>query len=54
MNEGRNAFKILTDEPTGKGRLGKPRRRLGDNDRMGFKEICVTARKWVDSAKDGS
>ena len=27
MEDGRSAFKILTDEPTGKRPLGRPRRR---------------------------
>ena len=39
MDEGRNAFKILTDKPTGKGLLGRPRRRWDDNIRMNLKEI---------------
>ena len=41
MEEGRNAFKILTDKPTGKGYLGKPRRICWDNIRMGVKEIHI-------------
>ena len=39
MEEGRSAFKILTDRPTGKRPLGRPRRRWEDNIRMSFKEI---------------
>ena len=34
MEEGRSAFKILTDKPTGKRPLGRPRRRWEDNIRM--------------------
>ena len=34
MEEGRNAFKILTGKPTGKRPLGRPRRRWEDNIRM--------------------
>ena len=34
MEEGRSAFNILTDKPTGKRPLGKPRRRWEDNIRM--------------------
>ena len=31
MEEGRSAFKILIGKPTGKGLLGRPRRRCEDN-----------------------
>ena len=51
MEEGRNAFKILTSEPTGKIPLGRPRHRLGggeDNVRKDLIEIGVDLRKWVD------
>ena len=37
MEEGRSAFKILTGKPTGKIFLGRPRRRWGENIRMGLK-----------------
>ena len=37
MEENTSAFKIVTVEPTGKRPLGRPRRRLGDNIRMGLK-----------------
>ena len=42
MEEGRNAFKILTDKHTGNTRrsLGKPRRRWKDNIKMDLKEMC--------------
>ena len=30
----------------------RPRRRWEDNIRMGFKEIGITARNWVESAQD--
>ena len=49
MEEGRNAFKILTGKPTGKRLLGRPRE---DNIRMDLKEICINTRNWVDSAQD--
>ena len=52
MEEGRSAFKILTDKPTGKRPLGRPRRRWEDNIRMYLEEIGINARKWVDSAQD--
>ena len=39
MEEGRSSFKILTDKPTGKRPLGRPRRRWEDNIRMDLEEI---------------
>ena len=48
MEEGRSTFKILT----GKSSLGRPRRRLEDNIRMGLKEIGIIMRNWVDFAHD--
>jgi hypothetical protein len=47
MEEGRSAFKILTDKPTGKIPLGRPRRRWEDNIRMDLEEVGC-----VDSAQD--
>ena len=41
MEEGRSAFKILTDKPTGKKPLGRPRRRWDDNIRMNLQEISI-------------
>ena len=52
MEEGRSAFKILTDKPTGKRPLGRPRRRWEDNIRMDLEAIGVNAGNLVDSAQD--
>ena len=52
MEEGRSAFKILTGKPTGKRRLGRPRRRWEDNIRIDLKEVGVSAGNLVDSAQD--
>ena len=52
MEEGRSAFKILTDKPTGKRPLGRSRRRWEDNIRMDVEELCINAGNWVDSAQD--
>ena len=38
MEEGRSAFNILKDKPTGKIPLGRPRRRWEDNIRIDLKE----------------
>ena len=52
MEEGTSAFKILTDTPTEKRPLGRPRRRWEDNIRMDLEEIGINAGNWVDSAED--
>ena len=52
MEEGRNAFKILTGKPTGRRPSGRPRRRWEDNITTDFKEIGINTRNWVDSAQD--
>ena len=51
LEEGRNAFNILTSTPAGKRPLGSPRRRLEDNIRMDLKEIGVNKKKldWFSS-----
>ena len=46
MEEGRSAFKILTDTPTGKIPLGRPRCRWEDN----IKGIGINTRNWIHSA----
>ena len=52
MEEGRNAFKILTGTPTGKSHSERSRHRWEDNISMDLKEIGVNTRNWVDSALD--
>ena len=52
MTQGRSAFKILTDKPTGKRPLGRPRCRWEVNIRMDLEEIGIDAGEWVDSALD--
>ena len=52
MEEGRNAFKILTGKPARKGLLGRPRRRWEDDIKMDLAEIDINAGNWVDSTQD--
>ena len=52
MEQGRSAFKTLTDKPTEKTPLGRPRRRWEDNIRMDLEGIGINAGNWVDSAQD--
>ena len=42
----------LSDTPTGKRSLGRPRRRREDNIRMNLKEIAINTRNLVDLAQD--
>ena len=48
----RSAFKSVTDKPTRKKPIGRPRRRWKDNIRMNFKEIDFNTRNLVDSVQD--
>ena len=50
MEEGRSAYKIVTNKSTGYIPLGRPRRKWEDNIRKDLKEICINARNWVDLA----
>ena len=52
MEEGRNAYKILTGKPAGKRPLGRARRRREDNIRMDLKERGVNSNNWVNSVED--
>jgi len=50
--KGRSNFRILTDKPTEKIPLERPRHRWKNNIRMDLKEIGVNTRNWMDSAQD--
>ena len=53
MEEGRNAFKMLTGKLTGKRPLGRSRYRWEDYIRMDRKDPQgVNTRNWIDSAQD--
>ena len=52
MEEGRNAFRILTGKSTGKRPLGRRGCTWEDNIRMDIEEIGIIAGNWVDSAQD--
>ena len=52
MEDGRSAFKIVPDAPTGKKHLGRPIPRWEDNIRMDLKTISINMTKWVDSGQD--
>ena len=52
MEGGKSAFKILTDKPTEKRPLGRPRYRWEKNIRMDLSKIDVIMRNWVDSVQN--
>ena len=52
MEESRSFFKILTDKPTRKRPLGRPRRSWEENIRMDLKETGINTRNMVDLAQD--
>jgi hypothetical protein len=52
MEEGRDAFKILTGTPTGKILLGRPRYRWEYDFGVDLKEMGISTRNWVDSGQD--
>ena len=52
VEDDRSASKILTGKSTGKRLLGRPRRRCEDNIRIGFQEIYVNTKNWIDSTHD--
>ena len=52
MEEGRNAFKILTGKHSGRRPLERPRSRWEDYIRMDLREIGIYTNIWIDSAKD--
>ena len=53
MEEARSAFRMLTGKPTGRGPLGRPRRRWEDNIRMDLEEMGINTRNWVDWLRIG-
>ena len=52
MEEIWSAFKILTDKPTGKRLIKRPRRMWEIYITMNLKEIGINTKNWVDSAQD--
>ena len=52
MEEGRDAFQILTGKPTGKRSLRRPRRRWEENIRMDLEDIGINEGNWIGSAQD--
>jgi hypothetical protein len=52
MGEGRGFSKVLVGRPKGKRPLGRPRRRLEGNIKMGIRAIGIDGAKWIQLAQD--
>jgi hypothetical protein len=52
MEEGRNAFIILTGKSRGKRPLERTKRKRENNIRMGLNEISINTRNCLDSSQD--
>jgi hypothetical protein len=52
MGERRNVYRLSVGKPEGKRPLGRPRRRLIDNIKMGLLETGVNVVDWIGLAQD--
>jgi hypothetical protein len=52
MGERRNAYRLLAEKPEARRPLGRPRRRLLDNIRMGLVGVGWDDVEWVCLAQD--
>jgi hypothetical protein len=47
IGEKRSVYTLLVGKPEGKGRLGKPRRRWIDNNKIDLLEIALSVVDWI-------
>ena len=52
MGEERGVYKVLVGKPEGRRPLGRPRRRWGDNIRMGLQEVGFGYTDWIGLPQD--
>ena len=45
-------YRVLVGKPEGKGPLGRPRRRWGDNIKMDLQEVRCGGMNWIELAQD--
>ena len=51
MDEGRGVYRVLVVKPVGKRPLGRPRRRLEDNNMMDLQEVVCGLMDWIELAQ---
>ena len=52
MGEERGVYRVLVGKPEGRRQLGRPKRRLVDNIRMGLQEVECGYVDWIGLAQD--
>jgi hypothetical protein len=52
MGERRGAHRVLVGKTSGRGLLGRPRRRWEDNIKMDLREMECGDMDWIDSTQD--
>jgi len=50
--ERRGVYGVLVGKPEGKGPLGRPRRRWGDNNKIDLQEVGCEDKDWIELAQD--
>ena len=50
--EGIGMYRVWVGKPEGKGPLGRPRRRWGNNINMDFQEVGCGGMDWINMAQD--
>jgi hypothetical protein len=48
--EGRGVYRVLVGRPEDKRRLGRPRRRWEDNNKLDLREIVIDGTNWIQLA----
>jgi hypothetical protein len=53
MRDRRGSYRVLVGRPDGNRPLGRPRRRLEDNMKMGLQEVVWAGMEWIAVAEGG-
>jgi hypothetical protein len=52
MGERRGVYRVLVGKPERKRQLGRPRRRLENNNKMDFQKVGCGGTEWIELAQD--